>query len=84
MLNIPVDKAKHFVAGFVIACLGAWLLNPIAGVCLAIFAGGVKEFVWDAWLKKGTKNKYDLYATALGAVPMLIGYGVWRLMEMYL
>ena len=82
-MQIRLDLAKHFAAGFVISIIGALLLNPVAGICAAIVVGAAKEWVWDAWLGKGTPDMKDFYATGLGAVPMLLGYGIWWLMDAY-
>ena len=74
--NLPLDKVKHFMAGVFIAAIfgyivGLWL-TPISaalsGLAAAVLIGTAKEAIWDNWLKKGTDDKYDMYATALGGV----------------
>lgn len=72
--EIPLDKTKHFLGGVVIAAVlgyivGIWqdpLSAALSGLAAAVLTGVLKEAVWDNWLKKGTDDKYDMYATALG------------------
>ena len=74
--EIPLDKTKHFLGGVVIAAVlgyivGIWqdpLSAALSGLAAAVLIGTAKEAIWDNWLKKGTDDKYDMYATALGGV----------------
>ena len=74
--EIPLDKVKHFMAGVFIAVIIGYIvslwLDPLSaslsGLAAAILIGTGKEAIWDNWLKKGTDDKYDMYATALGGV----------------
>ena len=75
-IEIPLDKTKHFMAGVFIAAVlgyivGIWqdpLSAALSGLAAAVLIGVLKEAVWDNWLKRGTDDKYDMYATALGGV----------------
>ena len=69
---IPVDKLLHFLVGAVIAFIVTPLTNPVAGVCAALAAGAAKEWLWDAWLKRGDFEALDLVATVSGGVFVLI------------
>ena len=72
--EIPLDKTKHFMAGVFIAAIfgyivGLWLTPmsaSLSGLAAAVLIGTGKEAIWDNWLKKGTDDKYDVIATALG------------------
>jgi hypothetical protein len=71
---IPKDKIKHLVFGsgittvcaFAIIFIWSPVLHPevtlISGV-IGSLAGIGKELVWDKWLKKGTPEFADAYAT---------------------
>lgn len=61
------DKLYHLIAGFVIALIFG-LFNPILGLVIAVGAGFAKDVVWDLYLKKGTFEVLDIFATAVGAV----------------
>ncbi len=56
------DKLYHLIAGFAIALIFG-LFNPIAGLIIAVGAGFTKDVVWDLFLKKGTFEVLDIFAT---------------------
>lgn len=60
------DKLYHLIAGFVIA-ISIGLFSPILGLVIAVLAGIVKDVVWDLYLKKGTFEVLDIFATVVGA-----------------
>ena len=72
--RLPLDKVKHFMAGVFICLIVSVAfshdLDPLSasltGFAAAVLIGVLKEAVWDNWLKKGTDDKYDVIATALG------------------
>ena len=72
--KLPLDKVKHFMAGvfitLVVGYLASLWLTPVeatlTGVAAAVLIGALKEAAWDNLLKKGTDDKYDAIATALG------------------
>lgn len=74
--QLPLDKVKHFLGGALIALIVGLAFSrdldvisaSLVGLAAAILIGVLKEAVWDNWLKKGTDDKYDMYATALGGV----------------
>jgi glycopeptide antibiotics resistance protein len=66
------DKLYHLIAGFVIALIFG-LFNPIAGLVIAVGAGIAKDVVWDLYLKRGTFEVLDIFATVIGAVIGAIG-----------
>ncbi len=61
------DKLYHLIAGFIIALIFG-LFNPIAGLIIAVGAGFTKDVVWDLYLKKGTFEVMDIFATVIGAI----------------
>ena len=68
------DLVQHFIGGALIAAMVALafsrdldvLTSALVGLTVAVLVGVLKEAVWDNWLKKGTDDKYDVIATALG------------------
>lgn len=82
--EIPLDKVKHFMGGVFIAAVlgyivGIWhdpLSAALSGLAAAVLIGTAKEAILDNWLKKGTDDKHDMYATALGgALGALVLWG---------
>lgn len=67
-MAIPLDKQLHFFSGWAICAS----LLPFTGLAWALFAtvlvGAAKELVWDLALKKGTPDKNDALATAVGGL----------------
>lgn len=79
------DKKLHFVAGFIIACIGSVIFKgidpfyPLLGFLSGAFVGAAKELVWDYALGKGTPEFQDFLATAGGSiVGAIVGaFAVW-------
>jgi hypothetical protein len=66
--SLPKDKILHFCTGMLLALpafLSPWFL------LLPVLAGIGKEF-FDKYIKKAKFDLYDLAATILGALPVLI------------
>lgn len=63
---MQLDKVKHIVACFCIA-FPIGILNPIAGLVVAILVGIGKE-VYDKVSGKGVADFWDLVADFIGAV----------------
>ena len=61
------DKLYHLIAGFAIALIFG-LFNPILGLVIAVGAGFTKDVVWDLYLKRGTFEVLDIFATVIGAI----------------
>lgn len=61
---MPLDKILHALGGAVIA---------------ALLVGSLKEWVWDAWMKRGNFEPMDLLATVAGAVAFVGVYSGVRL-----
>ena len=61
------DKLYHVIAGFLIGLIFG-LINPLAGIILAIVAGAAKEVIWDMKMKKGTFDMIDFLATVFGGI----------------
>jgi hypothetical protein len=69
------DLLLHALCGFVIALLACFASgNFWIGLSASVLAGAGKELIWDKWLKKGTPDKDDAFATAWGG---LAGAVVW-------
>ncbi len=70
MKNIS-DKTLHFMAGFIIAGLGAFLVsNILYGIILGAIAGVGKE-VYDKYVKKTFFDFFDMFATIVGAYAII-------------
>ena len=61
------DKLYHVIAGFLIGLVFG-LINPIAGIIVAIGVGAAKEVIWDMAMKEGTFEMLDFMATAIGGI----------------
>ena len=72
-MKIPIDKQLHF---FTLAMLTAWLYiltgSVLISSTIALTIGGLKELVWDKYLGKGTPDKYDMAANAIGVLATAI------------
>lgn len=66
-MNIPQDKSKHFIAGFVIAIIASLFVGYLIAVIVAILAGAGKE-IYDKVTGKGTPEFLDFVATVVGAI----------------
>jgi len=66
------DKKLHLLAGLALSLLAGLFVCPSFGLAVAVVAGLGKDVVWDRWLKRGTFEWLDIWATvtggALGAV----------------
>ncbi len=83
MAKIKKDKIKHFVCGFLITSL----LSPISlfiGIVVGIITAFAKEFIWDKWMKRGTFDWMDIWATLAGvSISTVAVYCIWGV-KMYL
>ena len=68
---IPVDKANHIIAGYLIYFIFSFFLSPLLAVIPVMVIGAIKE-VYDMSSGKGTPDVYDFLATLIGCIPMLI------------
>lgn len=73
---MPKDKKLHLLAGLALSLLMGLLLSPKWGLATAVVVGAAKEIIWDWWLKRGTPEWWDFWATVGGGV---IG---WALLKM--
>ena len=76
MFNVPTDKILHFATGDLISLGVTVVLGPVAGVCAALIVGCAKEWVWDAWMKRGNFEAWDAAATTLGGVAVAVFYAI--------
>lgn len=66
---LPADKLLHLLVGILIAMIATPLLgDPVAGFCVAMGAGMVKEWVIDGWMLKGNFEAWDFFATCGGGI----------------
>ena len=42
--------------------------GAVAGVCAALLIGCAKEWIWDAWMKRGDFDPWDAAATTAGGI----------------
>ena len=70
------DYFKHLLAGMLIAFTVIALFSPpnFVGFGCAVVIGGVKELVWDKWMKKGTPELMDFFWTAFGGFSIELLY----------
>ena len=69
------DFTLHVYAGIIITVISGLasyiyleaFLSGVIGLAVGNIAGFAKEYIWDLWLKKGTFNKQDIFATFWGA-----------------
>ncbi len=70
------DKQKHFNSGLVLSLVFALIFvnyYPIAwAIGVALFAGLLKDIVWDKWMEQGNFEWWDIVFTAAGAIPTVI------------
>lgn len=71
---IGLDKIAHAIMGAILCALGTVVLNPVAGLVLALLVGCAKEWVWDAWLGKGQFDPFDLLATVSGGAVFVAAF----------
>lgn len=63
-----LDGMKHIIACNLIVVLANIILPLWVAVVIAAGIGAGKEIIWDKMLKKGTFDKKDLIADAVGIV----------------
>jgi hypothetical protein len=69
---IPVDKANHFIYGYLIFCLSQiFFITSVSALIVFAIAGG-KELVWDKYLQKGTPDWNDFAFTIAGPIPTIL------------
>ena len=69
---IPVDKANHFIYGYLIFCLSQiFFVTPVSALIVLII-GAAKEIVWDKYLQKGTPDWNDFAFTIAGPIPTIL------------
>lgn len=69
--NIPADKKKNLIAGFIVCAIVSMFFGYIVGFVSALVAGAGKE-AYDYFTKKGTPEIADFLYTAVGAVCFLV------------
>lgn len=62
------DGLKHVIASNVMVVVLSLILPLWVAVLVAALAGVGKEVVWDKLMKKGTFDKKDLIADAVGII----------------
>lgn len=67
-----LDGLLHIICCMVIMQLSGNFLPLWVAVLITAAIGLGKEFIWDKWLKKGTFEKRDLLADAVGIILGLI------------
>ena len=77
LINAQRSDAYHFYTGCFISIGTSEViyhytyrngLSCLTGAATGVAAGAFKEFVWDGYLKKGTKTWPDFFITTQGAV----------------
>lgn len=71
-INIPKDKALHFIAGVLVAMITALAVPVISSFAFVVaFAAGLAKEVYDNF-KTGLFDDKDIFATALGGIVVQI------------
>ena len=72
-MRLGSDKIKHIgVSALIVVVLAPF--TGIAGATLiSLLIGGIKELVWDKWMKRGCCDAEDLIADVAGAI---LGVGI--------
>ena len=69
---IPIDKIKHFIAGYLISAIIVAIYPSIAGVFTALFMGFIAGLIWETLQKfniiHGIPSIKDAYATMIGTI----------------
>ena len=65
---IGTDGLLHILACYAISVTCGIYLNAGLALFIAVFAGVLKEVIWDGWLHKGTFEIKDLLCDLIGAV----------------
>ena len=79
------DKLKHFIASAATTILALilfaviphtymWGYDKAIALFCGIFAGGMKEFVWDRWLGWGMFEWRDLESSVYGSFVAMFGW----------
>lgn len=69
--NIPADKKKHLIAGFIVCAIVSMFFGYVIGFISALVAAAGKE-AYDYFTKKGTPELADFIYSAVGAVCFLV------------
>jgi hypothetical protein len=75
------DKLRHMASSGLIVVLLAYFTGIAGATLISLLIGGIKEVVWDKWMKRGCCDPEDLIADVVGA---LIGAGIMTLMVILL
>ena len=85
------DKSKHFFACAAIAIITLLILllfgtswngyEKMLAIAMGVAAAGIKEIVWDKWLRKGAPDYYDFFAGVCGA---FAGMFAWVIIETFI
>ena len=70
MIN-RTDYFIHFLCGIVIS-YALWSFGWWWSLVMVTIIGGVKEIVWDMWMKKGTPEVVDFLCTVAGFIPVIL------------
>lgn len=62
------DGVLHAACSSVLTSVLCWVLPVWAAALLALAVGVGKEVVWDKWMGRGTFDRKDLVADALGVL----------------
>lgn len=73
---MPIDKQKHFLAGFAIAVLVYPLLGLLAAFAAVTVIGVAKEMYDHQHMSEQTPEVWDALATAAGALPVALFHWV--------
>ncbi len=69
---IPLDKANHFIYGFLLFFISNLFLNEIYSFSIVLIIALLKEIVHDKLLGRGTPDYKDVLFTIIPAVLFLL------------
>ena len=69
---IPLDKANHFIYGYLIFCFSQIFFSLIISTLIVSIVAAAKEVIWDKYLQKGTPDWKDFLFTIAGPIPIIL------------
>jgi len=73
-LLIPLDKANHFIYGFLIYYLSNFIFDKYTSLNIVIIIAVLKEVIYDGLMKKGTPDYKDIIYTIIPGLLLMIKY----------
>ena len=69
---IPLDKANHFIYGYLIFCFFHIFFSSLISAIIVLIVAAAKEVIWDKYLQRGTPDWKDFIFTIAGPLPVIL------------